>query len=229
MLIGARVAKMDVMIALGTHQPMSEEAINARLEVSAQERSTRYAAVDVYNHAWDDASQLRHIGDIPRSEIRELSGGLFEMDVPVAINRRVFDYDLLLILGPVFPHEVVGFSGGNKYLFPGISGPEILNFFHWLGAVIANPKIIGNAYTPVRAVVDRAAQMVNVPKACLCMVIGKDGLNGLYGGTPEAAWDKASQMSDKLHIEFRERPFQTVLSCAPTVSVRSRRCSVARR
>jgi nickel-dependent lactate racemase len=137
--------------------------------------------------------------------------------VPVAINRRVFDYDLLLILGPVFPHEVVGFSGGNKYLFPGISGPEILNFFHWLGAVIANPKIIGNAYTPVRAVVDRAAQMVNVPKACLCMVIGKDGLNGLYGGTPEAAWDKASQMSDKLHIEFRERPFQTVLSCAPTM------------
>jgi nickel-dependent lactate racemase len=216
-LVGARVAKMDVMIALGTHQPMSDEAINARLEISAQERSTRYASVDVYNHAWDDAAQLRHIGDISRQEIRELSGGLFEMDVPVAINRRVFDYDLLLILGPVFPHEVVGFSGGNKYLFPGISGPDILNFFHWLGAVIANPKIIGNAYTPVRAVVDRAAQMVQVPKACLCMVVGKDGLHGLYGGTPEAAWDKASQLSDKLHIEYRERPFHTVLSCAPVM------------
>ena len=216
-LIGQRVAKMDVMIALGTHAPMSQDAINARLEISAEERSGRFGAVDVYNHAWDDAAQLQSVGSITREEIRELSGGLFEMDVPVHINRRVFDYDLLLILGPVFPHEVVGFSGGNKYLFPGIGGPQILNFFHWLGAVIANPKIIGNKYTPVRAVVDRAAKMVNVSKACLCMVVGKDGLNGLYGGTPEAAWEESSTLSDKLHIKYEERPYHTVLSCALTM------------
>ena len=59
-------------------------------------------------------------------------------------------YDELIIVGPVFPHEVIGFSGGNKYIFPGISGPEILHFFHWLGAVITNPRIIGNKWTPVR-------------------------------------------------------------------------------
>ena len=59
----------------------------------------------------------------------------------------------------MFPHEVVGFSGGNKYLFPGVSGPEILNFFHWLGAVVTNPMIIGNKWTPVRRVVDRAAAL----------------------------------------------------------------------
>jgi nickel-dependent lactate racemase len=131
-LVGARVAKMDVMIALGTHQPMSEKAINQRLEISAQERSTRYAAVDLYNHAWDDASQLRHIGDIPRQEIRELSGGLFEMDVPVAINRRVFDYDLLLILGPVFPHEVVGFSVATNICFLASAGQiSSISFIGW--------------------------------------------------------------------------------------------------
>jgi len=58
----------------------------------------------------------------------------------------------------VFPHEVVGFSGGNKYLFPGVGGPQILNFFHWLGAVVTNPMIIGNKWTPVRKVVDRAGR-----------------------------------------------------------------------
>ena len=79
------------------------------------------------------------------------------------INRRLFDYDQVIIVGPVFPHEVVGFSGGNKYLFPGVSGPEVLNFFHWLGAVVTNPMIIGNKWTPVRKVVDRAAAMVSVP------------------------------------------------------------------
>ncbi len=218
-LIGARVQKLDVMIALGTHPPMSEAAINARLEITEQQRATRYADVEFINHAWDEPAQLRHIGTIPKEEIRALSGDLFEMEVPVEINRRVFHYDLLLILGPVFPHEVVGFSGGHKYLFPGIGGPDILNFFHWLGAVIANPKIIGNAMTPVRAVVERAAQMVPIPKAALCMVVaqreGENGLAGLYGGAPEAAWREAAGLSDKLHIVYEERPFHTVLSCAP--------------
>ena len=58
----------------------------------------------------------------------------------------------------MFPHEVVGFSGGNKYLFPGIAGPEIINFTHWLGALITNYDVIGAGYTPVRAVIDRAAR-----------------------------------------------------------------------
>jgi hypothetical protein len=65
----------------------------------------------------------------------------------------------------VFPHEVVGFSGGNKYLFPGVSGPRILNFFHWLGAVVTNPMIIGNKWTPVRRVVDRAARWSRFPSS----------------------------------------------------------------
>ncbi|HEX8833464.1 MAG TPA: lactate racemase domain-containing protein, partial [Abditibacteriaceae bacterium] len=204
-----------VMFALGTHQPMTEEQINHRLEITAEQRRETYGEVAFLNHAWDDESALQNIGTIPASEIGELSNGLFEMDVNVDINRAVFNYDLLLILGPVFPHEVVGFSGGNKYLFPGIGGAEILNFFHWLGALITNPGIIGNKWTPVRRVVDRAAQMVNVPKACLCMVVEKNELAGIYGGSPEAAWDQASDLSDKLHIIYEEKPFHTVLSCAP--------------
>jgi lactate racemase len=213
--LGAVTDKLDVLIALGTHQAMTEAAICGRLEISMEERRGVYGKVAFHNHAWDDPAALREIGVIPAREISQLTNGLFAMDVPVEINRLVFEYDQLIIVGPVFPHEVVGFSGGNKYLFPGVGGPRILNFFHWLGAVVTNPMIIGNKWTPVRRVVDRAGAMVPAPKLCFCLVVGESGLAGLYAGTPEAAWDAASELSRGLHITYKENPFDTILSCAP--------------
>lgn len=214
-LVGV-VRRFDVLIALGTHPPMSAEAINARVEITAEERATTYRQVEFINHEWDNAAALRHLGDIPAEAIRELTGGLFAQDVPVHVNRRLFDYDHVIIVGPVFPHEVVGCSGGNKYLFPGVAGPQVLNFFHWLGAVVTNPMIIGNKWTPVRKVVDRAGALVPVPKSCFCLIVeGRGDLTGIYHGTPEAAWDAASDHSRRVHITYKERPFHTVLSCAP--------------
>lgn len=213
----ARGARLDVMVALGTHPPMSEEAICQRLEITREERLENFAEVAFLNHTWDKSSMLSSIGTIPASDIATLSDGLFAMDVPVRINKRIYDYDRLVILGPVFPHEVVGFSGGNKYLFPGISGPEVLNFFHWLGAVISNPLIIGHKWTPVRKVVDKAGSLVPTPRTAFCMVVEKGGLAGLWAGTPEGAWDRASDLSDQLHITYKPKPFQTVLSCAPAM------------
>ena len=184
--------------------------------ITADERAAAYGAVEFINHEWDNPAALRDLGCIPAAEINALSAGLFAMDVPVHINQRLFDYDQIIIAGPVFPHEVVGFSGGNKYLFPGVAGPGILNFFHWLGAVVTNPMIIGNKWTPVRKVVDRAGAMVTVPKLCFCMVVSTHGeLAGLFAGTPESAWDAASELSRELHIAYKDRPFHTVLSCAP--------------
>ena len=214
-LIGEDAKALDVLIALGTHPAMTEDAMHRRLEITAAERAAKYRRVRLLNHAWNDPKALARIGTIAADEIGALSGGLFELAVDVAINRAVFDYDQLIIAGPVFPHEVVGFSGGNKYLFPGIGGADILNFFHWLGAVITNPKIIGNKWTPVRRVVDHAASLVQVPKLALCMVVSEKGLAGLYAGTPEAAWSRAADLSARLHIVYKDRPFHTVLSCAP--------------
>jgi nickel-dependent lactate racemase len=214
-LIGRDTSQLDVLVALGTHPPMSEEAICRRLDISAAERNSKYGRVKLLNHAWNDAAALASIGTMPAREIGALSGGLFEMDVEVTINRAVFDYDHLIIVGPVFPHEVVGFSGGNKYLFPGIGGAALLNFFHWLGAVISNPRIIGNKDTPVRRVVDRAAALVAVTKLAFCMVVHEGQLAGLFTGTPAAAWSDAADLSARLHIVYKERPFHTVLSCAP--------------
>jgi nickel-dependent lactate racemase len=213
--IGEVTRALDVLIALGTHQPMSEKAICQRLEITDTDRGAVYRRVRFFNHAWNDPSALKRIGVISADEIGKLSNGLFAMDVPVDVNRMVFDYDQIIIIGPVFPHEVVGFSGGNKYLFPGVAGPDILNFFHWLGAVITTPKIIGNKWTPVRRVVDRAGSMVGVPKLCFCMVVEGQGLAGLFTGSPENAWDAASDLSRQRHIVYRKKPFHTILSCAP--------------
>jgi nickel-dependent lactate racemase len=213
--IGQRVRALDVMVALGTHPPMSEDAICARLEITPAERAERYPSVRLLNHEWSNPTALTWLGDIPATEIEELSGGLFSMDVPVRINARVLEYDMLIIAGPVFPHEVVGFSGGNKYLFPGVSGPEILNFFHWLGAVITNPMVIGNKRTPVRKVVDRAAAMAPIEKLCFCLVVDGEDFAGLFAGSPEAAWDEASDLSRERHIVLKDRPFHTILSRAP--------------
>lgn len=214
--IGETTAALDVMIALGTHQPMSEEGICGRLEITTSERADKYRSVEFINHQWDNPDALKNIGTISSDEIKELSGGLFEMDVPVEINKRLYEYDQVIIVGPVFPHEVVGFSGGNKYLFPGVAGPDILNFFHWLGAVVTNPKTIGTKFTPVRKVVDRAGAMVEISKLCFAMVVRPDKtLAGLCAGTPEDAWDAAADISNGIHITYMDKPFKKILSCAP--------------
>ena len=213
-LAGA-VAQLDVMIALGTHPAMTMEAIYERVGITEDQHRTEFADVNFFNHAWDDPDQLVEVGAFTGEQIGALTDGLFEMDIPVRCNRLVHDYDELVIVGPVFPHEVAGFSGGNKYLFPGISGPEVLNFFHWLGAVITNPRIIGSKWTPVRKVIDSAAAMIPTSRKALCMVVHGKELAGLFFGTPEGAWSDASDLSAQLHVTYKEHPFHTVLSCAP--------------
>jgi lactate racemase len=209
--LGNRVKKLNYLIALGTHQPMSAEAID-RLLGRTNGTVPRY---DVYNHKWDDPGQLKDIGIITKEEIEKISGGLFGEDVVVSINKLIYEYDHLLILAPSFPHEVVGFSGGNKYFFPGISGPEVLNFFHWLGAVITNKEIIGTKYTPVRAVVDKAASMIDIPRTCFSMVVKGHGVKGIFAGSPEDAYSAAADLSANEHIRYVGKPFKAVLSRAP--------------
>lgn len=210
------VKQFDVLVALGTHPPMSESAICDMLGITEAERHGLFFTVQFFNHEWDHPESLVQIGTLTKADTKQISNGLMEEDVPVEINALANNYDTLLVLGPVFPHEVVGFSGGNKYFFPGIGGPAILNFFHWLGALISNVGIIGIKHTPVRAVVDRAAAMIKAKRRCLAFVVSKEcNLYGLFYGTPEAAWDKASDLSSQVHINWVDNPFQQILSCAP--------------
>ncbi len=214
-LIAPKAGSMDILIALGTHSPMSDVEIGRRFGVTVAELGQKFPKAAFFNHMWKDPAHLVNVGTLSSAEVEKITGGLFKMDVNITCNKMIMDHDLVIIVGPVFPHEVVGFSGGNKYLFPGIAGQEIIDFFHWLGAVITNPEIIGRKYTPVRAVVDKAAALLKIERKAMCMVVKGDGLAGLYCGTPEEAWSAAADLSDRIHIRHMDRSFHTVLSCAP--------------
>jgi nickel-dependent lactate racemase len=210
--LGRRVAQLDYLIALGTHPPMPEEAIERLVGVSAEQRAQRYPNVQIFNHHWSQPGMLRTIGAISREEAARLTDGLLVDEVPVTLNRLIFEYDQLIICGPVFPHEVAGFSGGAKYLFPGIAGPDIINFTHWLGALVTSMHTIGVKDTPVRRVIERAVEFVPVPLLCMAMALQGDKLHGLYIGSAAEAWSRAADLSAQLNIITVERPFQRVLS-----------------
>ena len=214
-LLVGRAAQVDFLIALGTHMPMTEARILKLLGLKADERKKRYAGVQVFNHAWDDPKALTVVGTLTAAEMDRLTEGRYARDVPVEVNRRLFDYDHLLIVGPTFPHEVVGFSGGHKYIFPGVAGAEIIHFFHWLGALVTNWKINGVKDTVVRRVIDRAVEFVKVPVTNFDLVVTREGLKGLFIGDAREAFSAAADLSAQVHIKYVDRPYKRVLGLAP--------------
>jgi nickel-dependent lactate racemase len=135
--------------------------------------------------------------------------------VDIRINKAIFEYGRIVILGPTFPHEVVGFSGGAKYLFPGISGADMINATHWLGALAGIVGTIGIKDTPVRAMIHAAASRLLTPVTLVALVVEGNGLSGLFVGNHLSAWNEAAKLSAERHIKWCEKPFQRVLSCAP--------------
>lgn len=216
--IAPSAARLDFMIALGTHPAMTEPMIDKLLGIAPGRRGEVLPGSSVFNHEWQNEAALAKIGTLTRDEIADQMPAdclLFARDIDVTINKRIFDYDHVLICGPVFPHEVVGFSGGAKYFFPGICGQELLNFFHWLGALITCPRIIGTKMTPVRKVLHLAMDMVPVEHSALCMVVAGHDLAGLYHGPTAQSWSAAADLSDKTHITYADAPYESVLSRAP--------------
>jgi nickel-dependent lactate racemase len=214
--LAPRAAKLDFMVALGTHAPLDEEQISQLCGIPLAERKERYPGVSVLNHQWRDPSGLEKIGVVSAREVADATGGLLAEDVDIVLNRRVLrDYDEIIVCGPVFPHEVVGFSGGNKYLFPGVSGEAFIQFFHWLGALHTNPRINGNQWTLPRKFVDRAAGLIPVPRKAFCFVVDQGQLAALHFGEVEEAWAAAVECSRARHIIHVDRPFRQVLAEAP--------------
>jgi lactate racemase len=212
-----RVAGMDYLVALGTHPAMSEEALCKLVGLTVAEKAAQYPNVRLINHAWDDPNALTTLGTISEDDVAALSSGKLRMEVPVRLNKLVHEYDHLLVCGPVFPHEVVGFSGGNKYFFPGIAGPDIINFTHWLAALITSYEVIGTKHTPVRKVIDRAASFITKEKSAICSVVTHEGVAGIMAGTTEAAWEAAANLSGQRHIIWSDRPYKQVFSVLPAM------------
>jgi len=210
-----RVGALDFLVALGTHPPMSDDQLGrlvGRTVVDGRADGHR-----IFNHRWEDPASFATLGTIPADEIDGLTEGRLRQDVPVALNRLCLDYDDVLVCGPVFPHEVVGFSGGTKYLFPGIAAPEIIHFTHWLGALITSYDVIGCPTTPVRAVIDRAARLLDRPLHLMAPVVLADGVAGLYVGPMHETWARAAELSAKRHVVWLEKPVGRVLSIMPAM------------
>ncbi|HTZ47958.1 MAG TPA: lactate racemase domain-containing protein [Verrucomicrobiae bacterium] len=211
--IGGRAAACDYLVALGTHPRMTDEQLRRHFGRPVENGTCDGAKI--FNHRWDLADTFAEIGTIPAEEVADVSGKLLSEAISVRINRLIFEYDQALICGPVFPHEVVGFSGGNKYLFPGISGKEMIDQTHWLGALLGSYHIIGTEKTPVRELIDRAAAKIKVPVACMALVVGHEGVSGFYFGNAREAWKSAAALSAQTQIEWVERPFRRVLAIMP--------------
>jgi lactate racemase len=211
--IGATAAACDYLIALGTHSQMNQAQLTRLMGCPVVNGACGNARV--FNHRWDLPGTFVDLGMIPADQVAETSGGLLSEPILVKINGLLFDYDQVLICGPVFPHEVVGFSGGNKYLFPGVSTGEMINQTHWLGALLGSYSLIGTASTPVRALIDRAAEKITVPVACFALVLRKQDIAGIYFGSAVEAWKAAAQQSALEHVCWEDRPFRRVLSVLP--------------
>ncbi len=213
--------QVDVMVALGTHLPLNDDSLNALVGITPGERATTFSHIRLLNHAWDNPDALATIGTITQDRVKALAGEVWHPslggDVPVRINRAAVEADHVLIIGPTLPHEVVGFSGGAKYLWPGISGPEMINVTHWLGALITVLHTIGIEDTPMRRMIHAAADMLSAPVTLMALVVDGGALAGIHIGSLLEAHHASAQLSAQRHIVWLDRPYRRVLSHAPAM------------
>ncbi len=213
-----RVRVLDYLVATGTHAAMTPERLYRHVGLTASEHRQKYGRVRFFNHEHHRRDELVSLGTLPGAEVAELTQGLFAEDISDTINRKATEYDHILIVSPVVPHEAMGFAGGNKYLFPGIAGLDLVEKFHWLAAVLTNPVINGVKHTPTRRVIDRAVKLLSVPRTCFAFAVDEQHrLACLFAGPPEEAWSEAADYSAKLHIKYLDKPKRRVLGLTPPI------------
>ncbi|MCL4505165.1 MAG: lactate racemase domain-containing protein [Chloroflexi bacterium] len=212
-MVGRQAKQFDVMIALGTHQAMSEAALEHHLGMSAVERA-QMGNFRVMNHEWWAPGTLVQIGAVPAADARAITHDIISDDIPVVINRQALEHDHIIICGPVFPHESVGFSGGSKYLFPGIAGFDTISTFHWLNAMLTTMAVIGIEDTPVRRLIDKYVTYVQTPITCIAFVVSEQGMHAVFTGDVITAQRQAAEISAQVHIAYLDKPVHTVIAHA---------------
>ncbi|GAA0584123.1 lactate racemase domain-containing protein [Paractinoplanes ferrugineus] len=220
-----RVSRLTILIALGTHGAMSDEALIRHLGIPPG----GYPGTEVLNHEWWKPETFADLGTIPAARIEELSDGRMSGDVEVLLNRAVAEHDIALVVGPVLPHEVVGMSGGNKYFFPGVGGQKIIDVSHWLGALITSAEIIGTTgLTPVRALINDGAALIPAEKYAFSVVTAETegaapdsdkspALHSISFGDCIESWASAAEISAATHVTYLDRPVRRVLSLIPAM------------
>lgn len=196
--------QVDIMPALGTHDPMSEAEC---LEFFGPE--VPYSVF--VPHRWKD--DIVKIGTVPSEFVREVSEGLIDYPIDVEVNKRLLDpsYDLIISVGQVVPHEVVGMANYSKNIFVGCGGKTIINRSHFLGAVYGMERVMGKDHSPVRKVFDYAEThfIKNMPLMYILTVTtvdaGEVNLEGLYIGRERFLFEHALEQSQQRNLIFLDR------------------------
>jgi lactate racemase len=206
------VASFDVLVAQGTHPPMSQSQKLSKIG------SANFSG-HLYDHRWDEPDELITLGELSAETVHRLTGGLIDQAVPVSINKLLAPgiYDTVLVFGATVPHEVAGFAGGAKYFFPGVAGPELTHTTHWLGALAGIENIIARVDTPTRRLIQAAADLISARIISLNTVVSRklDGelvTYALFAGDINEAFRRAAEVSRQIHVCCTGRKYKRVIA-----------------
>ena len=214
-LLERRVACYDALVAQGTHPPMTEDEKRSKIGLP----NGKAGVGEIFDHQWNDPNELITIGELSAGDVRRLTSGLITEAVKVTLNRRLAPgvYDTILIFSATVPHEVAGFAGGAKYLFPGVAGPDLTHATHWLGALASIENVIGRIETPTRHMIEAAADFVAPQIITLNSVVSRDDHNrlrthALFAGNFREAFRRAAEVSAQVHIKYTGRKYKRVVA-----------------
>lgn len=200
-------AEFEALPALGTHRPMTEKELKTMFPTVPPDR--------FLVHDWRGG--LRHLGDVPGEFVREVSEGKVDYPIRAEVNARLFDggYDLIISVGQVVPHEVIGMANHNKNIFVGTGGQDTINKSHFLGAAYGMERIMGRTDTAVRRVLDYAEEkyIPNLPLKYIQTAMAKDQngrlvMRGMYIGTGKEPFLKAAEVARKVNLDLLEEPLK---------------------
>ena len=210
----------DILPATGTHRPMTEQEIT-KMYPDVPQSLFRI-------HKWKD--DLVTLGEVPAEFMNEVSEGKLNFTWPAQTNRLLLEgkYDLIVSIGQVVPHEVVGMANYNKNIFVGAGGKDSIHKSHYLGAVYGIERIMGRADTPVRKVLNYASGKFagGIPVIYILTVIGKDEfdklvLKGLFIGDDYECFRQASELSLKVNFDLLDKPLNKVVVYLDPVEYKS--------
>ena len=199
--------RFDILPAIGTHSPMTPGQIEKMF--GSMEEAT------FYDHDWRNG--LQRMGQVPAKVVHELSKGKLQYDILVEINQRIVqgDYDLVLSIGQVVPHEVVGMANGFKNVLVGTGGSEMINKSHFMGAVNGIEQMLGRTDTSVRNMFNYAHQnyLKQIGIVYLMTVMGPNSsgetvMRGLYAGNDQEAFEEAANLSRQINFNLLDKPLE---------------------
>ena len=200
----------DILPALGTHTPMTDEQISHMFGQTPRELFR--------DHDW--RNDVITLGEVPAEYVREISEGKVDFTWPAQVNKMLVeeDYDLILSIGQVVPHEVVGMANYNKNILVGTGGSEGINKSHYIGAVYGMERMMGRADTPVRKVFNYASDkyLNELPIIYVLTVVGvnekgEQQIYGLYVGDDIEVFDLAAKLSLEVNFVMVEKPLKKVV------------------